>query len=67
MDNLFLDAEGRSFRNRIFEAMKEYSSICSQASLEKASENTIHLLETYNAEHIEIKAEITDNKNIILL
>lgn len=39
MDNLFMDNERRAFRDRIFDAMKEYSEKCSAASLKKSSEN----------------------------
>lgn len=70
MDNLFLDAEGRAFRNRIFEAMKEYSSICVKASLEKASETAkTHKVNQWGRLYdIEVdKESITDKDNIILL
>ncbi|MEA1849224.1 hypothetical protein U9K52_09895 [Chryseobacterium sp. MHB01] len=37
MDNLFLDKQGREFRDRVLEAMKEYAIEVAKATLEKAS------------------------------
>lgn len=51
----------------IIELSEIYATECVKASLEKASENTVHFIDTYKAEHSEIKLEITDEKNIVLL
>ena len=37
MDNLFLDKQGREFRDRVLEAMKEYAVEVAKATLAKAS------------------------------
>lgn len=58
---------GKDIEEEMNDVCKIYAKEVAQASLEKASENTIHLLETYNAEHSEIKLEITNSQNIILL
>lgn len=63
----FNDEQDLELQQFTAEDMVEFALYVAEASLEKASENTIHLLETYNAEHSEIRLEITDSKNIILL
>ncbi|HFK5596394.1 TPA: hypothetical protein ACG0AT_000941 [Elizabethkingia anophelis] len=49
------------------EISKRYAREVAQASLEKASESLVHFIDTYNADHSEIKLEITDEQNIVML
>ncbi|MCT3943884.1 hypothetical protein HZQ28_01160 [Elizabethkingia anophelis] len=44
-----------------------YAREVAQASLEKAAEKLVHFIDTYNADHSEIKLEITDEQNIVML
>ncbi|MCT3673313.1 hypothetical protein HZQ94_08955 [Elizabethkingia anophelis] len=44
-----------------------YAREVAQASLEKAAEKLLHFIDTYNADHSEIKLEITDEQNIVML
>ncbi|MDV3768127.1 hypothetical protein CMU26_01035 [Elizabethkingia anophelis] len=51
----------------IDEIIKLYAREVAQASLEKAAEKLVHFIDTYNADHSEIKLEITDEQNIVML
>ncbi|MCT4190256.1 hypothetical protein HZP50_07090 [Elizabethkingia anophelis] len=81
MDRLFLDKNGVAFRERIFDAMREYACEVAQSTLEKAAENSILKL-TFSSgeiatnptwkmpdgELIELqKSSITNPENITLL
>ncbi|MDV3952139.1 hypothetical protein CMT77_07905 [Elizabethkingia anophelis] len=51
----------------ILELSQVYAREVAQASLEKAADKLVHFIDTYNADHSEIKLEITDEQNIVML
>lgn len=81
MDRLFLDGKGVAFREKIFDAMRDYAREVAQASLEKAAENAnIKYHDGHNklykaVKHVQIGADniqidkesITNESNIILI
>lgn len=68
MDNLFLDKQGKEFRQRIFDAMQEYAREVAQASLEIASEKTTEqYVRPITLNYQDIKNLITNPDNILML
>ncbi|MCT4228701.1 hypothetical protein HZP39_04205 [Elizabethkingia anophelis] len=80
MDRLFLDDKGLAFREKIFNAMRDYAREVAQASLEKAAENAVLKSEIKSRKDPNIrygtgsyketsvdKESITNPKNITLL
>ncbi len=66
MDDLFLNKQGKDFRDRVLKAMDEYARACCKASLEKAKDNIE--IRVYKSGQVEIdRSSVTDESNIVLV